>query len=166
LGSRLNYRQGQFENPWFWRMLARYHDVISVNYYNMWGPDLHQLAEWEEWAGRPILFTEWYAKAADVPGLANRLGAGWLVRTQEDRGRFYQHFALGSLESGNVVGWHWFKYLDDPAESKALDSAGGANKGMFDLEGRPHQPLLNRARTINREAYPLIEYFQSRRTQQ
>lgn len=165
LGSRLNYRQGQFENPWFWKMLARYHDVISVNYYNMWGPDLHQLAEWEEWAGRPILFTEWYAKAADVPGLANRLGAGWLVRTQEDRGRFYQHFALGALESGNVVGWHWFKYLDDPAESKALDSAGGANKGMFDLEGRPYQPLLDRARAINREAYPLVEFFQSRRTQ-
>lgn len=162
LGSRLNYSSGQFDNPYFWKALAPYHDVVSVNYYSNWGPDPAQLAEWEEWAGRPILFTEWYAKALDVPGLANRLGAGWLVRTQEDRGRYYQHFALACLEAPNVVGWHYFKYSDDPAESKALDSAGGANKGMFNLEGRPYPPLLDRARAINLEVYPLIEFFQAR----
>lgn len=162
LGSRLNYASGEFDNPFLWKALAPYHDVVSVNYYGGWGPDPAQLAEWEEWGGRPILFTEWYAKAMDVPGLANRLGAGWLVRTQEDRGRYYQHFALACLEAPNVVGWHFFKYSDDPAESKALDSAGGANKGMFNLEGRPYQPLLDRARAINAEVYPLIEFFQAR----
>ncbi len=162
LGSRLNYSSGEFDNPFFWKAVAPYHDVVSVNYYANWGPDPVQLAEWEQWADRPILFTEWYAKAMDVPGLANRLGAGWLVRTQEDRGRYYQHFALASLEASNVVGWHYFKYRDDPAESKALDSAGGANKGMFNLEGRPYPPLLDRARAVNFEVYPLIEFFQAR----
>lgn len=162
LGSRINYRTGQFDNPWFWKALARYHDVVSVNYYNAWGADAAQFAEWEAWAGRPILLTEWYAKAMDVPGLANRLGAGWLVRTQEDRGRYYQHFALAALETPNVVGWHWFKYLDDPAESKALDSAGGANKGMFNHEGQPYQPLLDRADAVNRQVYRLIDFFESR----
>lgn len=163
LGSRLNYSSGQFDNPYFWKALAPYHDVVSVNYYSNWGPDAGQLADWEQWAGRPILFTEWYAKAMDVPELANRLGAGWLVRTQEDRGRYYQHFALSCLEAPNVVGWHYFKYSDDPPESKALDSAGGANKGMFNLEGRPYPPLLQRARAVNLEVYPLIEFFQGRR---
>jgi hypothetical protein len=95
----------------------------------------------------------------DAPGLANTRGAGWLVRTQEDRARYYQHFALKALEIPTVVGWHWFKYLDDPAESTALDSAGGANKGMFDLEGKPHRPLLERARAVNREACRLIDFF-------
>jgi len=28
--------------------------------------------------------------------------------------------------------------------------------------GRPHQPLLDRARAVNREAYPLIEFFDKR----
>jgi hypothetical protein len=162
LGSRINYRNGQFDNPWFWKALAPYHDVVSVNYYHIWGQNEGEFADWESWAGRPVLLTEWYAKALDVPGLANRLGAGWLVRTQEDRARFYQHFTLGALETKNVVGWHWFKYLDDPAESQALDSAGGANKGMFNLEGRPYQPLLDRARAVNREVYPLIEFFDAR----
>ena len=163
LGSRLNYSTGQFDNPWFWKMLAPYHDVVSVNYYNRWGPQADEFADWAAWADKPILITEWYAKAMDVPGLANTHGAGWQVRTQEDRGRYYQHFALGSLEMRNIVGWHFFKYLDDPAESKALDNLGGVNKGMFDVQGKPYQPLLDRAGAVNREAYPLIEFFDSRR---
>lgn len=163
LGSRINYHTGQFDNPWFWEMLARYHDVVSVNYYHVWGPDQKQFAEWAAWSDKPVLLTEWYAKAMDVPGLANTKGAGWLVRTQEDRGRYYQHFALNALELSHVVGWHYFKYMDDPKESVALDSAGGANKGMFNLDGRPYEPLLKRARAVNREAYPLIEFFDARR---
>jgi hypothetical protein len=163
LGSRINYHAGEFDNPWFWKALAPYHDVVSVNYYNSWGPQPEQFADWAKWGGRPILLTEWYAKAADVPGLSNAKGAGWLVHTQEDRARYYQHFALGALEIPTVVGWHWFKYLDDPAESKALDSAGGANKGMYDVEGRPYKPLVERARAVNREVYPLIDFFDQRR---
>ncbi|MEI7731014.1 MAG: LamG-like jellyroll fold domain-containing protein [Verrucomicrobiota bacterium] len=162
LGSRINYHEGQFDNPWFWKALAPYHDVVSVNYYSYWGPVPSQFANWETWGGKPILITEWYAKAMDVPGLANTHGAGWLVRTQEDRARYYQQFALNAFEQKNIVGWHWFKYLDDPKESVALDAAGGANKGMFDLQGRPYLPLLNRARAIHREAYPLIEFFDTR----
>jgi hypothetical protein len=162
LGSRLNYRTGQFDNPWFWKMLAPYHDVVSVNYYGQWGPQADEFGDWAAWADKPILITEWYAKALDVPGLANTHGAGWLVRTQEDRARFYQHFALGCLETPNIVGWHYFKYLDDPPESKALDNLGGANKGMFNAQGQPYQPLLDRARAVNREAYPLIEFFDGR----
>ncbi len=164
LGSRINYSAGQFDNPWFWKVLAPCHDVISVNYYGRWGPQADEFAEWAAWADRPILITEWYAKAMDVvPKLANTHGAGWLVRTQEDRARYYQHFALNALETKSIVGWHFFKYLDDPPESKALDNMGGANKGMFDVTGKPHQPLLDRARAVNREAYPLIEFFDRRR---
>ena len=162
LGSRINYHSGEFDNPWFWKALAPYHDVVSVNFYGIWGPQQEQFAEWARWSGRPILLTEWYAKAADVPGLANTKGAGWLVHTQEDRGRYYQHFALNALEIPTIVGWHWFKYLDDPPESKSLDSAGGANKGMYDVEGRPYLPLVERARAVNREVYPLIEFFDAR----
>jgi hypothetical protein len=162
LGSRIHAEIGQFDNPWFWKMLLPYHDVVSVNLYGYWGPQPEVLANWEGWAGRPILLTEWYAKAGDVPGLANTHGAGWLVHTQEDRGRYYQHFVLNALECKNIVGFHWLKYLDDPKEAVALDCAGGANKGIFDLEGKPHLPLLNCARAVNREVYPLIEFLDSR----
>jgi hypothetical protein len=62
----------------------------------------------------------------------------------------------------NVVGWHYFKFRDDAAESTRLDSVGGANKGICDLQGIPYKPLLDRARAVNREAYPLIEFFDKR----
>lgn len=146
-------------------MLAPFHDVVSVNYYAYWGPQQAQFADWAKWSGRPILLTEWYAKAMDVLGLANTFGTGWLVHTQEDRASYYQHFALNALELKNIVGWQFFKYLDDPKESIALDNAGGANKGMFDIHGRSHQPLLDRAHAVNREAYPLIEFFDLRNRQ-
>jgi len=162
LGSRINYRATHLENPLFWKVLAKYHDVVSVNYYHVWGPDSLDVANWEAWADRPILITEWYAKAMDVPGLANTFGAGWLVRTQEDRARYYQHFVLKALECRNIVGYHWFKYRDDPPESVALDCAGGANKGMFDAEGRPHKVLFDAASEVNREVYPLIKFFDER----
>lgn len=55
------------------------------------------------------------------------------------------------------------EYRDDPPESKALDNMGGANKGMFDVEGKPHRALLDGAAAINREVYPLIEFFDKRR---
>jgi hypothetical protein len=165
LGSRINYHSGEFDNPYFWKMLAKYHDVVSVNYYHYWGPQKLQFADWEKWCGRPVILTEWYAKAMDVPGLANTHGAGWLVRTQQDRACYYQHFALNAFEIKNIVGFHFFKYLDDPKESTALDNLGGANKGMFDAEGQPHKPLTERARAVNREVYPLIEFFDRRNRQ-
>jgi hypothetical protein len=160
LGSRINYGAGEFDNPWFWNVLAQTHDVVSVNYYGRWGPQADEFADWAAWADRPILITEWYAKALDVvPKLANTHGAGWVVRTQEDRARYYQHFALNALETKSIVGWHFFKYLDDPPESKALDNLGGANKGFCDASGKPYPPLLERARAVNRDVYPLIDYF-------
>lgn len=162
LGSRINYHSGEFDNAYFWKMLEKYHDVISVNYYGYWGPQKDQFAEWASWCDRPVILTEWYAKAMDVPGLANAHGAGFLVHTQNDRAAYYQHFAMNAFEIKNIVGFHFFKYLDDGAESTALDSAGGANKGMFDVKGAPYKPLVERARAVNRELYPLIEFFDKR----
>ena len=161
LGSRICNRT-QFDNPLFMRMTAKYVDVISVNYYGVWGPDLDQMARWHANSGRPVLITEWYAKAQDT-GLANVKGAGWLVRTQQDRAAFYQHYVLGLLESRTCVGWHWFKYHDDPRESMHLDSAGGVNKGMFTVELKPHRLLLDAARAVNQDAYPLAEFFDARK---
>lgn len=160
IGSRINLGT-QFDNPLFMEMVAKYVDVISVNYYGVWGPDLDQMARWYQTSGKPVIISEWYAKAEDT-GLANVKGAGWLVHTQQDRADFYQHFTLGLLESGTCVGWHWFKYHDDPTESKNLDSAGGVNKGMFTQELQPHETLLNAARAVNQQAYPLTEFFDAR----
>ncbi len=145
--------------PEVFRAAGPYVDVISVNLYQVWTPDLDRLAMWEHESGRPFLITEWYAKGMDS-GMGNTTGAGWLVKTQRDRGRFYQNFALALLESKGCVGWHWFKYIDnDPAAAKADPSNADSNKGIVSNRYVPYTPLLEAMKELNQRGYSLAEYF-------
>ena len=157
LGSRF-YGRGLAE-PEILRAAGPFVDVVSVNYYNAWTPDAARLATWERESQKPILITEWYAKGVDS-GMGNTGGAGWLVKTQRERGEFYENFTLGLLESKVCVGWHWFKYIDnDPADTKTDPSNRDSNKGLFNNRFEPYAPLLESMKKINQRAYSLIEYF-------
>ena len=142
---------------------GRHLDVIAVNYYHAWSPDPERVANWVKWSGKPFLVTEWYAKGMDS-GFANTTGAGWVVKTQADRGKFYQNFTLGLLESGGCVGWHWFKYRDnDPNDKKADPSNLDSNKGIVNLRLEPYAPLMSAMHELNRQVYSLAAYFDARR---
>ena len=161
IGSRL--MRSNYSHPTVWAAAGKYCDVITVNYYSAWGPDPEQMAYWQSLAKRPFMVTEFYVKGEDA-GLPNNTGAGWIVPTQADRGRFYQHFALGLLESRSCVGWHWFKYQDnDPAQTNAEPSNIDSNKGIVGIDYEPYPELIERMKALNREVYPLTEYFDERR---
>ncbi|MGI4873564.1 MAG: hypothetical protein ACRYFX_20600 [Janthinobacterium lividum] len=161
LGCRFHGAQRYY--PELLRVAGKYLDVVSINYYNNWTPEKKWVADWEQLTGKPFLVTEWYVKGEDAPGLANTAGAGWVVRTQADRGRFYQNFTLGLLESKNCVGWHWFKYQDnDPTTQNAEPSNTNANKGIVDDFFGPYQPLLDLMRPLNQQQYRLADYFDKR----
>ena len=92
--------------------------------------------------------------------MANTGGAGWLVKTQRDRGMFYENFTLGLLQSKDCVGWHWFKYCDnDPADSRADPSNQDSNKGILSNRYEPYTPLLDSMKRINERAYGIVERF-------
>ncbi|RXF72156.1 agarase [Arcticibacter tournemirensis] len=155
-GSQRNY-------PDLFEAAGKYVDVISINYYNNWTPQKDFMRKWEEWSGKPFIVTEWYVKADDS-GLGNTAGAGWIVKTQEDRGLFYQNFTLGLLESGSCVGWHWFKYMDnDPTQKGAEPSNTNANKGIVDNYYSLYQPLVEKMKQLNSQMYTLADYFNSRK---
>lgn len=136
---------------------GKYTDIVSVNYYRAWTPRPEQMSGWLQQAGKPFLITEWYAKAEDS-GMANTGGAGWLVRTQKDRGIYYQHFALGLLAHPGCVGWHWFRYADNDPEAKGVDPSNlDSNKGIVTCRYVPYEPLLNAMRELNQRTYGLIE---------
>jgi hypothetical protein len=157
LGAR--FHSPAFKLTGLFQAAGRHLDVISVNYYHAWTPDQKVLNSWATAAGKPILITEWYAKGADS-GLANTSGAGWLVKTQRDRGLFYQNFTLGLLESRACVGWHWFKYADnDPADPKADPSNRDSNKGVVSNRYVPYQPLLDAMKELNQRTFSLIDHF-------
>ncbi|MCD6304636.1 MAG: universal stress protein [Planctomycetes bacterium] len=131
LGSRLN---GRNINDAVLRG-SRSLDVVSINYYHRWTPTQAELDRAAALSGRPVLVSEWYANV----GSAN---AGFLVKTQRDRGLFYANFTLGLLKNRSCVGWHWFKY------------------GTYVDEGfRAYRDLADLARQVNRQAYALAEYY-------
>jgi len=124
-------------------------DVVSVNYYHRWTPEPDRLSAWAEAAGRPFLISEWYAMA--LPGAEKSVrGAGFRVKSASDRGLFYQNFTLGLLSHPDCVGWHWFKYSGDD-EHKAI--------GLVDRSYRPHDGMLELMGELNRQVYPLIDFF-------
>jgi hypothetical protein len=145
--------------PELFRACGPFIDVVSMNYYRAWTPDAATMQMWSRESGKPILITEWYAKSADS-GLANTGGAGWLVKSQRERGLFYQNFALGLLESKVCVGWHWFRYSDNDPEEKGVDPSNrDSNKGIVNNRYEPYAPLLTQMKSLNEKIYSLADYF-------
>lgn len=159
LGSRF-HELTEFNSPALFRAAGRYVDVISVNYYRVLTPDLEQMKNWEKWAGRPFIISEWYAKAMDS-GLPNTTGGGWLVKTQTDRGDFYQNFTLALIESKNCIGWHWYKYMDnDPNKVGQLELSNlDSNKGIVSINFDEYQPLVEKMQELNLRIYSLADFF-------
>ncbi len=138
---------------------GRHLDVVSINLYGAWTPDEGRLGDWVRWSGKPFMITEFYAKGEDS-GMKNTTGAGWLVKTQRDRGLFYQNFVLGLLESGGCVGWHHFKYQDnDPENLKTDPSNRDSNKGIVTACFDEYPEFLGPMRELNRNVYGLAAWM-------
>ncbi|MFM1769761.1 MAG: hypothetical protein RJA22_2290 [Verrucomicrobiota bacterium] len=146
-----------------WEAAGRHLDAIAMNYYSTWTPRASDLANWAAWSGRPCLITEFYAKGADTP-FPNRGGAGYIVRTQADRGAFYQNFTLALLESRTCVGWHWLRYIDNDPDDPSLDPSNrDSNKGVVTLRYEPYPALLARMRELNTNVHALVDFLDKQR---
>jgi len=160
LGSRLHSYELKVRQVF--EAVGKYVDVMAINYYREWTPVADDMKKWEQWSGKPFIVTEWYVKGEDS-GMPNYSGAGWRVRTQEDRGDFYQHFALGLLESRSCVGFHWFKYQDNDPTDKSVDPSNtDANKGIVTWGYELYAPLLNKMKELNMQVYQLADFFDNR----
>lgn len=140
------------------RACGKYCDVISINYYGVWSPELTTaMKRWTELADKPILISEFYTKGIEDSDLNNESGNGWCVRTEMDKAIAYQHFTLALLEAPNCVGWHWFRYQDD--DGMDIKGRPAANKGMYDNYYNPYVLVSSFASEVNRNVYDLIDYF-------
>jgi hypothetical protein len=145
LGSRLN---GRNINDSTLRA-SRCVDVVSIQMYHQWSADQERIGRWAALSGRPFINSEWYAMSFADPGLEIQ-GAGFRVRTDRDRGLFYQNLCLGMLANPNCVGWHWFKYGGDDAV---------CHHGLVDEKFQLHAPMADLMRQLNTQAYQLREFL-------
>ncbi len=157
LGARFYGSDLRF--PEIFKAAGPHLDVVSVNWYRAWTPEREKLDMWTRESAKPVLITEWYAKGVDS-GMGNTGGAGWLVKTQRERGWFYENFTLALLETPSCVGWHWFRYSDnDPADKSVDPSNRDSNKGIVNNRYEPYAPLLDSMKRVNSRLYVLAEYF-------
>ena len=171
LGSRMLH--GVINLPWVLRFAGLHLDCLTINWYGEWDVPVEDLKLASENANIPLMVTEFYTKAMDSK-LDNTRGAGWVVRTQQDRGDFYQCYTLRLLECKNFVGWHWFQYIDnDPDPSVIYTTKNGqkvwrdqssvdANKGIVSNTHDPYTDLVNSMAEINKNVYKLIKHFDAK----
>ena len=157
IGSRLH--SSAKNNPYIFQSAEPYIDIISINYYGYWQPQKKQMEDWAAFSNKPFFITEYYTKAEDS-GMPNISGAGWLVKTQSERGIHYQNFCIELLRAKNCVGWHWFRYQDnDPSDASADPSNNDSNKGIVNTLYEPYPSLIQNMQLLNNQKYQLIKFF-------
>lgn len=157
IGSRLH--SSAKNNKYIFASADPYIDIISINYYGYWQPQQQHISDWASWSSKPFFITEYYTKAEDA-GMPNISGAGWLVKTQEDRGIHFQNFGLELLRAKNCVGWHWFRYQDnDPNDLTADPSNNDSNKGLVTTRYKVYEKLAVKMKKLNDNKYALFKYF-------
>lgn len=162
LGDRFNQWNYELINEEMFKTAGKYVDVISINHYQRWQPEQGAMRNWESWSGKPFMVTEFYTKGLDS-GLGNTTGAGWVVKTQNDRGLFYQNFVNELIRSGVCVGWQWFTYMDnDPTNTGADSSNIDSNKGIVQWDCTRYDALINQMREINECTYNLARFYDTK----
>jgi hypothetical protein len=138
LGSRFQAR-----TPEAVAACAKYCDVVSFNVYR---EDLSS----KEWArfhalGKPALVGEFQFGSTDTglfwPGLYD-------VAVEAERGPAYAGYLRSALADPDIVGLHWFQYVDEPLTGRLLDGENG-HMGFVSVADVPYAGLVSAAREAN-----------------
>jgi agarase len=117
--------------------MAEYCDVLSISIYDPLPRGV--LSRYVDWK-RPILISEFAFRGADS-GLPNSKGAGMIVKTQKERAEAFTKFAEQARQHPNVVGLHWFRWVDEPADGRF--DGEDSNYGIVNINDEPYQPVAD-----------------------
>jgi len=94
----------------FFKALAPYFDVNSINDYNRYGHLKPAYAELYRATGKPMIITEFSFSGFPRPAHKSSLFVD--VYTQENRGIGYREYVLQAARAPFMVGMHWFMWQD------------------------------------------------------
>ncbi|MEM1107860.1 MAG: beta-agarase [Planctomycetota bacterium] len=141
LGVRFAWR-----NDTVVRASAQYCDVVSFNVYKYSLADLGLPDEID----RPIIIGEFGFGANDAGGFAS---TNTKASNQAQRGEFYKAYVESALDNDQIVGVHWFQYIDQ--SSAGRPDQENFNVGMVTVTDHPHAELIEGIRDIG---YRMYEY--------
>lgn len=127
---------------------APYVDAYTVNVYSNWDktvPILQTLT-------RPVVIGEFCFSAIDRGQCC--FGMPIEVSAQTDRARMIDKFLKTALSVPNIVGAHFFSYLDQPSSGRYFDNSRW-NSGMVDVCDIPYQPVVTEFQSISKQIYTI-----------
>ncbi len=153
VGSRLQY--GTINNEQLCRIMGRYVDVVSFNYYT-YAFDSGFLRRIHDWTGgKPMLLSEFYWNSPSDSGLP---GGVKDVASQQERGLAYRNYVEKAAALPFVVGVEWFQLVDQSRTGNWFSKYNGENGncGLFSAADRPHKEMLAHMVVTNREIHDVI----------
>ena len=136
-----------------WEVCGKYCDVVSFNCYPKVNLDcacvtVGRLPAQEAFAdryrlcGKPMMVTEWSFPSFDT-GLPCLHGAGQRYFCQSARVAASEIYATAMMRMPFLVGYSYFKWIDDPAEGYGPDFKEDCNYGLFNINDEPYQGLIS-----------------------
>ena len=128
------------------RACAAHADVLSFNRYQriFKSDDFSSL-------GKPVILSEFHFGATDRgmfhPGISG-------VADQAARAEAYTKYVRSALACPEVVGAHWFQYVDEPITGRWFDGEN-FNIGFVDVTDTPYPELVRAAEQINASTYQI-----------
>ncbi len=127
----------------------KYSDVLSFNIYEE-GVQPHDWAFLEE-IDLPAVIGEFHIGAQDETGLPHP-GLVQAVN-QVDRAEKYTAYMNSVSAHKNMVGAHWFQYIDSPLTGRAFDGEP-YNVGFVSGTDIPYPEMVEATRRFNASLYP------------
>ena len=151
---------------------GEYCDVVSINFYELGvaGHVLYErwhagsdhvdgkvdMSDFHRLTNKPLLITEFGFRSKDS-GLPNTypppLAVQPLVRTQAERAKRYDKYVTMWMSQPFFVGYHWFRWMDEPKEGR-FDGENG-NYGLVDIRDEPYKVFIKGVTRTNRQAWTL-----------
>jgi hypothetical protein len=134
-------------------------DALGINYYIGIRPyELptkfrDTLAHWYSLNGKPVIVAEYSFRSPDT-GLPGSRGGAYSVNTRAERADGYRNFFHYASGSPNLIGLHWFQYVDQPVEGR--HDQEDSNTGLVEEADAPYPEMIEAVREINTNVYDYL----------
>ncbi|MEM7110367.1 MAG: beta-galactosidase [Bacteroidota bacterium] len=124
---------------------SAYMDIMSFNKYEYSVENVSL----PQGIDKPILIGEFHFGALDR-GMFH-VGVKQ-AKDQAERGQLYQDYIRGALRNPNIIGAHWFQYIDQPATGRG--DGENYNVGWVDVCDNPFEEVIEKVRETTYGLYP------------
>ncbi len=155
-------------------ILAKYTDVVSVNYYNLdqglpednplkvlvnYISDacdvvrFNHIEDFYRYSGKPVMIGEFsFVADENLSGCPNSQYRPLpKAKTQTERAEMFEREASGFIDSPYIIGYHWFENVDQPPEGRGGDKED-FNVGVVSINDEVYEELTAKMKVMNGKA--------------